>query len=213
MYFILRLSSGNILPPPFFFPLHGSTIHHYSTVISICKYQRAMKTNSSFLCCWVSSCLVQNLNNKLRNKSPWPAQSFSSCAEYIQHSSHATSESASLPFPINASKLHHECSIGLAVICCMELAFHLDMTCSVMIWPMTIMFFFSFFYRTNAALSEQDGWLCMITECIVSQWCNTWCCSHYVTIYEVLHYHHHHHNYHDSDRTQCVWQAALLGGL
>lgn len=89
---------GTFFLLPFFFPLHGSTIHHYSTVISICKYQRAMKTNSSFLCCWVSSCLVQNLNNKLRNKSPWPAQSFSSCAEYIQHSSHATSESASLPF-------------------------------------------------------------------------------------------------------------------
>lgn len=169
MYFILRLSSGNILPPPFFFPLHGSTIHHYPTVISICKYQRAMKTNSSFLCCWVSSCLEQNLNNKLRNKSPWPAQSFSSCAEYIQHSSHATSESASLPFPINASKLHHECSIGLAVICCMELAFHLDMTCSVMIWPMTIMFFFSFFLPHKCSpiraglMTLHDNWVYSFT--------------------------------------------------
>lgn len=59
MYFIAWHPSGNILPPTSHMranlPL-GSTIHHHSTVISICKYQQcAMKTHSSFHC-WVSSC-------------------------------------------------------------------------------------------------------------------------------------------------------------
>lgn len=61
----------------------GSTIHHHWTVISICKYQQcAMKTH--FISLLLSKqLLVENLNNKPRNKLPWPVQLLSSSTDYI----------------------------------------------------------------------------------------------------------------------------------